>query len=112
MLPADEDYARSVLSIFQFKKIRARQSLSIDEAEVAFQNLNFGRPTDFKAALAYGTDRGWFWVGFGRVRITGDGHDEMQTVERRPEPKVGSFFEAFRRLAPARRNLDRSRSRS
>ena len=79
-LPADEDYARALLMIFQVKKVRPPQSLPIDEVEDSFLRRNLGKEEDFEAALAYAADQGWLWTGFDRIRLTGQGDEEMQTI--------------------------------
>ena len=79
-LPADEDYARALLSIFQAKNIRARQSLRIGEVRAAFLLKNMGRLADFDAALQYAMSQGWLGLAFDMIRLTGPGAEEMQTV--------------------------------
>ena len=79
-LPADEDYARALLSIFEAKKIRARQSLRLSEARAAFLRQNMGRIADFEAALQYATSRGWLALALDMIRLTPPGAEEMQSV--------------------------------
>ena len=79
-LPADEDYARALLSIFEAKKIRARQSLRLSEARAAFLRQNMGRIADFEAALQYAMSRGWLALALDMIRLTPPGADEMQSV--------------------------------
>jgi hypothetical protein len=79
-LPADEDYARAVLSIFQARRIRARQSLRVGEVRAAFLRKNMGRLADFEAALQFATSHGWLAPALDMIRLTGPGADEMQTV--------------------------------
>jgi len=79
-LPADEDYARALLSIFKAKKISARQSLRLSEAQAAFLRLNMGRIADFEAALQYATSRGWLALALDMIRLTPPGAEEMQSV--------------------------------
>jgi len=79
-LPADEDYARALLLIFQAKKIRARQSLRIGEVRAAFLLKNMGRLADFDAALQYAMSQGWLGLAFDMIRLTAPGAEEMQTV--------------------------------
>ena len=57
-LPADEDYARSVLAIFGMKNLGPRESLALSEASAAFLVQNMGSPADFEAALATRSARG------------------------------------------------------
>ncbi|RBP16212.1 hypothetical protein DFR50_106174 [Roseiarcus fermentans] len=79
-LPADEDYARALLSIFKARKIRARQTLRLSEARAAFLFQNMGRLADFDAALQYATSQGWLALALDMIRLTAPGADEMQTV--------------------------------
>jgi hypothetical protein len=79
-LPADEDYARALLSIFSANGLRPLQSLGLDEVRAMFLDRNMGREFDFEAALGYAVSLGWLWSGFGRVRLTAPGDEEMQTI--------------------------------
>ena len=79
-LPADEDYARALLTIFSERGLQAQQSLRLDDAKAAFLARNMGRAFDFDAALEYAILRGWLWTGFGSVRLTRTGDDEMQDI--------------------------------
>jgi hypothetical protein len=79
-LPADEDYARALLSIFSASGLRPLQSLGLDEVRAMFLERNMGRASDFEAALDYAVSLGWLWSGFGRVRLTAPGDEEMQTI--------------------------------
>ena len=79
-LPADEDYARALLSIFEARKIRARQSLRLSEAQAAFLQADLGRVADFDAALKYALSLGWLALSLDFIRLTAPGADEMQTV--------------------------------
>ena len=49
-LPADEDYARSVLAIFSSKNARPRESLAVSDVKAAFLTQNMGSPADLEAA--------------------------------------------------------------
>jgi len=75
-LPADEDYARALLTIFTAKGVRARQSLRAREVETAFLAGNMGRRDDFGAALQYATDQGWLTPSLGAIRLTAAGAEE------------------------------------
>ena len=79
-LPADEDYARALLSIFGASGLRPLQSLGLDRVRTMFLDRNMGRAADFEAALDYAVSLGWLSSGFGRVRLTAPGDDEMQTI--------------------------------
>jgi hypothetical protein len=69
-LPADEDYARSVLAIFGARHVHARQSLPASDVEADFLAHNMGRQADFEAALEYATSQGWLALGLDRIRLT------------------------------------------
>jgi hypothetical protein len=47
-LPADEDYARSVLAIFCARNVRRRESLALSDVSAAFLVQNMGRPADLR----------------------------------------------------------------
>lgn len=79
-LPADEDYARSVLAVFALKHVRPRESLARGEAEAEFQAQNMGSRADFEAALAYAASEGWLTGALDRLRLTTQGAEEMGTV--------------------------------
>jgi hypothetical protein len=79
-LPADEDYARSLLAIFGLRRVRARESLPLPDVEAAFLTENMGRPADLEAALLYATSQGWLARVLDRVRLTTLGAEEMHTV--------------------------------
>ena len=79
-LPADEDYARSVLAIFGLKNVRPRESLTVSEAKAAFLIQNMGSPADFEAAVDHAASEGWLTRSLDRIRLTTLGGEEMQTV--------------------------------
>ena len=79
-LPADEDYARAVLWIFQARRIRARQSLRLGEVRSDFLRKNMGRLADFDAAIQYAASRGWLALALDMIRLTPPGAEEMETV--------------------------------
>ena len=108
-LPADEDYARALLSILGARNLLPMQSLGLDEARTTFLEQNMGRASDFDAALEYAVSLGWLWSGFGRIRLTAPGDEEMQTIwlgEARGMNRPGT---ARRRLPPRRSNRARKR---
>ena len=78
--PADEDYARALLSIFKAKQVRVRQSLPIREAKAVFLGRNMGRDFDFEAALRHATVRGWLAPALDMIRLTAPGADELHSV--------------------------------
>lgn len=79
-LPADEDYARALLSIFKAKRVQVRQSLPLREAKAVFLTRNMGRDFDFEAALRHATTRGWLAPALDMIRLTAPGADEMLSV--------------------------------
>jgi hypothetical protein len=79
-LPADEDYARSVLAIFGLRNVRARESLPLSEVQAAFLDQNMGRRADFEAAIEYAVSQAWLAPGAERIRLTAAGAEEMHTV--------------------------------
>ena len=77
ILPADEDYARSVLSIFHARKIRPRQTLKAGQVRSDFLTKNFGRETDYEAGLKYAIDRDWLRIELNMIRLTEAGCSEQ-----------------------------------
>ena len=76
-LPADEDYAKGLLTIFSAHAVRPGQSLSAREVGREFVLRNLGRAFDYDAAVAYSEDRGWLRRELDRLRLTGGGWAEM-----------------------------------
>jgi hypothetical protein len=79
-LPADEDYARALLSIFGARRLLPMQSLRQGDVKATFLAQNMGREFDFDAALDYAISRGWLRAGFGSIRLTTPGDEEVQTI--------------------------------
>jgi hypothetical protein len=79
-LPADEDYARSVLAIFGTWNVRPRESLALGDLKGAFLLQNMGSPADLEAALQHAAAEGWLTRSLDRIRLTTLGAEEMQTV--------------------------------
>jgi hypothetical protein len=77
MLPADEDYAMGLLTIFTAHDVRPGQSMRASEVSREFLSRNLGRPFDYDAAVAYSEDRGWLRREWGWLRLTGGGYAEM-----------------------------------
>lgn len=75
-LPADEDYAKAMLSIFSANGVRAGQSLKANQVVLEFEIRNLGRPADYEAALSYAAERGWLRLELGRIRLTEAGSAE------------------------------------
>lgn len=76
-LPADEDYAKSVLSIFRAKHIRAGQTLRSGQVRIEFLIKNMGRQTDYEAGLEYAIDRSWLRLDLNMIRLTDAGFAEQ-----------------------------------
>ena len=76
VLPADEDYARGLLTIFSAMEVRPGQSLKASQVNVEFLERNLGRPADFQAALSFSVSQGWLTLELGRIRLTRNGFGE------------------------------------
>ena len=77
MLPADEDYAMGLLTIFSAHSVRPGQSLRASEVSREFISRNLGRPFDYDAAVTYSETRGWLRRELGHLRLTGGGFAQM-----------------------------------
>ena len=77
MLPADEDYAQGLLTIFTLHAVRPGESLRASEVSREFILRNLGRPYDYAAAVSYSEGRGWIRCEMGWLRLTGGGFAEM-----------------------------------
>jgi hypothetical protein len=77
MLPADEDYAKGLLTIFSARAVRPGESLRASEVSREFVTRNLGRAFDYQAALSYSEGRGWIRCEMGWLRLTGGGFEEM-----------------------------------
>ena len=77
MLPADEDYAMGLLTIFSARHVRPGESLRAEEVANEFVSRNLGRPFDYDAAVAYSRARGWLRCELGWLRLTGGGYAQM-----------------------------------
>ena len=69
-LPADEDYARSVLTIFRGRRVQAKQSLKSTQVKAEFLSHNLGRAPDYDAAVEYALEQGWITLQLGLIRLT------------------------------------------
>ncbi|MGO4872815.1 MAG: hypothetical protein ACLPGW_19790 [Roseiarcus sp.] len=76
-LPADEDYAMAVLSIFGALNVHAGESLQASRVGVEFQVRNMGRASDCEAALIYAVEQGWLHIELGRIRLTAAGFAQI-----------------------------------
>ena len=76
-LPADEDYARALMTIFAADGLRAGQSVPAATLGRNFGERNFGAAADYEAALAYAVARGWLAPALDRIRLTAAGFAEL-----------------------------------
>ncbi len=76
-LPADEDYAKAILTIFRSKDVRAGQSLRASQVSGEFLARNMGRAADYEAGLQYSADQGWLTLELEMIRLTKPGYAEM-----------------------------------
>ena len=76
-LPADEDYARALMTIFAAHGVRAGQSLADAALGRVFGERNYGDHSDYRAALDYALDCGWLTLTFERFRLTPAGFNEL-----------------------------------
>ena len=75
-LPANEDYARAILSIFAANHIRPGQTLRADQVCEAFRRSKMGRLDDYEDALRYAVDHDWLTLQAGMIRLTSVGFAE------------------------------------
>jgi hypothetical protein len=76
-LPANEDYAKAVLSIFSSSHLRPGETLRAEQVSEAFRARNMGTADDYEDALKYAVDRGWLKLQFGMIRLTTVGFAQM-----------------------------------
>jgi hypothetical protein len=76
-LPANEDYAKAILSIFGARHIGPGQTLSEKLVSETFQARKMGRPVDYDDALQYAVERKWLTLQFGMVRLTAAGFAQI-----------------------------------
>jgi hypothetical protein len=76
-LPANEDYAKAILSIFSSSHVRSGQTLKADRVREAFQAGRMGRPIDYEDALQYAVDHNWLMVQAGMIRLTSAGYAQI-----------------------------------
>jgi hypothetical protein len=77
ILPADEDYARAVLTIFGRNRVRAKQSMKSSRLKAEFLSHNLGRGPDYDAAVEYAASQGWITLELGQIRLTNAGFIEI-----------------------------------
>jgi hypothetical protein len=75
-LPADEDYAHSVLAIFRAHKLHARQTLRVKDVRTDFLTRRFGYDPDFSAAIDFAIASGWLTLEGDRLRLSAAGDAE------------------------------------
>jgi hypothetical protein len=76
-LPANEDYAKAILSIFAASHVRPGETLSAERVSSAFRTGNFGRSADYEDALKYAVDQNWLTLQSGMIRLTRFGFAEI-----------------------------------
>jgi hypothetical protein len=76
-LPADEDYAKAMLTIFRDRHVRPGQSLRAALVSSEFLAKNMGRAADYEAALTYCADQRWLTLEMQMIRLTKLGFAEM-----------------------------------
>jgi hypothetical protein len=76
-LPANEDYAKAILSIFGEARFRPGQTLSEKQVSEAFQAKKMGRRVDYEDALKYAVEREWLTLQLGMIRLTAAGFAQI-----------------------------------
>jgi hypothetical protein len=76
-LPANEDYAKAILSIFSMSHVRSGQTLKAEKVREAFHAGKMGRPVDYEDALQYAVEHNWLTVQVGMIRLTSAGYAQM-----------------------------------
>jgi len=76
-LPADEDYARAVLTIFRRNRVQAKQSMKSSHVKAEFLSHNLGRGPDYDAAVEYAAAQGWITLELSLIRLTKAGFTEI-----------------------------------
>src|SRR6202453_3971610 len=91
ILPADEDYARAVLTIFRGSRVQAKQSLKSSQVKAEFLSHNLGRAPDYDAAVEYALEQGWVTLQLGAIRLTEAGFAELWMRLPRPAAVLANF---------------------
>ena len=76
-LPANEDYAKAILSIFDASRVGPGQTLSERLVSETFLARRMGRPVDYQDALQYAVERKWLTLQLGMVRLTAAGFAQI-----------------------------------
>ena len=76
-LPANEDYAKAILSIFGARGVGPGQTLSEKLVSDTFQARRMGRPVDYRDALQYAVDRKWLTLQLDMLRLTPAGYAQI-----------------------------------
>jgi hypothetical protein len=77
VLPADEDYARAILSLFALKARRPGQSIAARDVEADFLSRNMGRLFDYEAGLHFALEQNWLRLDCQMIRLSAAGFDEI-----------------------------------
>lgn len=76
-MPANEDYAKAILSIFVASRVGPGQTLSEKLVSETFQARKMGRLVDFQDALQYAVERKWLALQLGMIRLTAAGFAQI-----------------------------------
>jgi hypothetical protein len=77
VLPADEDYARAILSLFALRARRPGQSIAARDVEADFLKRNMGRVFDYQAGLHFAIEQNWLKLDCQMIRLSAAGFDEI-----------------------------------
>jgi hypothetical protein len=77
VLPADEDYARAILSLFALKARRPGQSIAARDVQADFLSRNMGRAFDYEAGLHFAIEKNWLRLDCQMIRLSAAGFDEI-----------------------------------
>jgi hypothetical protein len=76
-LPANEDYAKAILSIFSAKHIRPGQALRAEQVSGEFLAGGMGRTAEYEDALKYAIGQDWLRAQLNMIRLTDAGFAQM-----------------------------------
>jgi hypothetical protein len=76
-LPANEDYAKAILSIFASSRVGPGQTLSEKRVSEIFQTRKMGRLVDYQDAMQYALEHKWLTLQLGMVRLTSAGFAQI-----------------------------------
>jgi len=78
-IPTPEESARSILAVFEVRRVRANEVLMLGTVDRIFLSRTHARTVDFTSGLRHAVDIGWVELtGQGRqLRLTQAGFDVM-----------------------------------